>query len=279
MDVLLQYKGLLIALCFSTLYLLSKIFGGGSKKTNKKVLVDQETFIGFELMEKKVLTTGQNPVKEYRFKIEDNGELGLPIGQHISLKATIDGEEVRRSYTPTLTGPGFFDLVLKIYPQGKMTNHVDKLSIGGKIDVSGPKGKFEYKKNMYKEIGMIAGGTGITPMLQIVKEIFEDSTGDNTKVFLIFGNITENDIILQDKIEQYEKMYPNFKCYHCLEKPIDSEKWKQGKGYITSDMIKEHCPKQSSDSKILLCGPPPMIKAMNMNLEKIGFTKDDIFTF
>jgi len=277
MDIILQYKGLLIALCLSTIYLLSKLFVG--KKEHKKVLINVDTFIGFELISKKVLTIGQNPVKEYRFKIEDDGVLGLPIGQHISLKATIDGVEERRSYTPTLTGFGFFDLVLKIYPLGKMTNHVDKLKIGEKIDVSGPKGKFEYKKNMLKEIGMIAGGTGITPMLQIVKEIFEDSTGDNTKVFLIFGNITENDIILKDKIDDYVKKYLNFKCYHCLEKPIEAEKWKQGKGYITTDMIKEHCPKRSDDSKILLCGPPPMIKAMNSNLEKLGFTKDNIFTF
>jgi cytochrome-b5 reductase len=54
---------------------------------------------------------------------------------NFSLKATVDGEEVRRSYTPTLTGVGFFDLVLKIYPQGKMTNFVDQLKIGDKIDV------------------------------------------------------------------------------------------------------------------------------------------------
>jgi cytochrome-b5 reductase len=59
-------------------------------------------------------------------------------------------------------------LVLKIYPNGKMTNFVDGLKIGECINVRGPKGRFQYTKNMYKNIGMLAGGTGICPMLQIV---------------------------------------------------------------------------------------------------------------
>jgi len=81
----------------------------------------------------------------------------------------VDGEEVVRSYTPSSSNSdkGFFDLVIKVYPKGKMSQFIDKLKIGESIDVLGPTGRFEYEKNKFKHIGMLAGGTGITPMLQV----------------------------------------------------------------------------------------------------------------
>jgi hypothetical protein len=86
LKLLIQYKHIIL-IFIPTLYILSRVFSSKKPekpKKNKKVLIDQDTFIGFELISKKVLTTGQFPVKEYRFKIEDDGILGLPIGQHIS---------------------------------------------------------------------------------------------------------------------------------------------------------------------------------------------------
>ena len=63
---------------------------------------------------------------------------------------------------------GYFDLMIKVYPQGKMSQHIDHLKIGDTIEVKGPKGKFHYQPNMKAQLGMLAGGTGITPMLQII---------------------------------------------------------------------------------------------------------------
>jgi cytochrome-b5 reductase len=58
--------------------------------------------------------------------------LGLPIGQHISIRAKIDGMDTMRSYTPTSSEDdrGFFELVVKVYPEGKISSWLDKLQIG-----------------------------------------------------------------------------------------------------------------------------------------------------
>jgi cytochrome-b5 reductase len=50
-----------------------------------------------------------------------------------------------------------------------MSQYLDHMKIGDFIDVRGPKGKFDYTPNMKKAIGMLAGGTGITPMFQIIQ--------------------------------------------------------------------------------------------------------------
>lgn len=79
-------------------------------------------------------------------------------------------KEIVRSYTP-LTGDevrGYFELLVKSYPQGNISQHFASLKIGQQIRVRGPKGAFMYSPNMVRRLGMIAGGTGITPMMQVM---------------------------------------------------------------------------------------------------------------
>lgn len=179
----------------------------------------------------------------YRFKLPSpDSILGLPIGQHISIGAAIkqpDGsvKEIIRSYTP-ISGdhqPGYFDLLIKAYPKGNISQFVASLSISQSIRVRGPKGAFTYTPNMVRRFGMIAGGTGITPMLQIMTAIVRGrSSGDRTKVDFIFANVTEQDILLKDELDSLAKD-AGIRIRYVLDKPPQG--WKGGVGYITADMI------------------------------------------
>ncbi|ORY46454.1 ferredoxin reductase-like protein [Rhizoclosmatium globosum] len=196
--------------------------------------------------------------------------LGLPTGQHIQVTATIDGKEVTRSYTPT-------------YPNGKLSRHIENLKIRDTIKIRGPKGNFKYEPNMVKTLGMIAGGTGITPMLQIIKASIKDPK-DKTKLNLIFANVKPEDILLKKELDALAASLPRFKVYYVLNQP--DEGWEGGVGFVTKEMIEEHAA-TPGDSKILLCGPPPMVQAMQKHCEELGFAKanavskmeDDIYKF
>lgn len=74
-----------------------------------------------------------------------------------------------RSYTPTSLpeSKGYFELLVKTYENGNISKFLDNLNIGDFIEVKGPKGNFSYSPNMVESLGMIAGGTGLTPMLQV----------------------------------------------------------------------------------------------------------------
>lgn len=93
--------------------------------------------------------------------------LGLPTGQHIALQAPLGpgGKNVARSYTPISNNSdlGRIELLIKVYPQGLMTQHLAGMKIGETIDIRGPKGSMQYSAAYAKRIGMIAGGSGITP--------------------------------------------------------------------------------------------------------------------
>lgn len=180
----------------------------------------------------------------YRFKLPAKTSiLGLPIGQHISIGAPIeqpDGttKEIVRSYTP-ISGdhqPGYFDLLIKSYPQGNISKHMASLIVGQSIRVRGPKGAFVYTPNMVRHFGMIAGGTGITPMLQVIRAIVRGrEKGDRTEVDLIFANVTAQDILLQEDLDSLTKEDAGIRVHYVLDKP--PEGWTGGVGYVTADMI------------------------------------------
>jgi cytochrome-b5 reductase len=118
-----------------------------------------------------------------------------------------------------------------------------------------------YRPGLVRAFGMIAGGTGITPMLQIIRAILKNPS-DKTQISLIFANVNEEDILLRKDLEQLARdESKRFKLYLVLNNP-PAEGWEGGVGFVTEDMIKEYCPKPAKDIKILMCGPPPMISGM-----------------
>ncbi|KAJ4419325.1 NADH-cytochrome b5 reductase [Gnomoniopsis sp. IMI 355080] len=260
-------------------------------RTQPKKALKPDVFQEYELKEKTILS---HNTAIYRFALPSESHiLGLPIGQHISIGAVLDQpdgthKEIVRSYTP-ISGdeqPGFFDLLIKSYPTGNISKHLASLAVGQAIRVRGPKGAFMYTPNMVRHFGMIAGGTGITPMLQVIKAIIRGrKAGDRTEVDLIFANVTEKDILLKEDLDALAAEDKGFRVHYVLDKP--PEGWTGGVGYVTGDMVSKWLPKPASDVKILLCGPPPMVSGIKKTTEALGFTKarpvskleDQVFAF
>lgn len=143
---------------------------------------------------------------------------------------------------------------------------------GQTIEAKGPTGNFLYSRNMVKKLGMIAGGVGITPMLQIIGAIIRDPE-DMTEIYLIFANSKYDDIILKDEIDEIAEKYPNFNVHYVLEKPPKSN-WQGSIGYVTPEIISQYLPSpQEKSYKILLSGPPPMMNSMRQAVAIVGHQK------
>ncbi|KAL7536077.1 hypothetical protein ACHAWF_005372 [Thalassiosira exigua] len=278
-----------------------------------KPALDPVAFAPLPLVKKESLS---HDTRRFTFALPNGpaGLLGLPVGQHITLKFAETSEDGstknhQRSYTP-VTGddtPGTVTFVIKVYeagvhpkfPQGgKMSQHLDSLKVGDAVLMRGPKGHMTYHKNgrftvhpllkrdpdqtrVAKHFGMIAGGTGITPMLQIVNRVLRDEPNSDVTISLLYANQTEDDILVRKELEEAVEKYPGrFKLHYTLDRP--PEGWKHSAGFISKEMIEAHLPPAAKDGsvQILMCGPPPMVKfACLPNLEKLGFRKEDHFTF
>merc|ERR1712178_637919 len=123
----------------------------------------------------------------------------MPVASLLLIRAAIGSEQedgsksfVIRPYTPTTTPDtvGYFDLIVKSYQQGMISKHFSTLKVGDSVEMKGPVTKFVYEDkyhNKVNRVGMIAGGSGITPMLQVTKQILKYNTS-GTKVSLLFAN-------------------------------------------------------------------------------------------
>lgn len=103
---------------------------------------------------------------------------------------------------------------------------------------------------------MIAGGTGITPMYQVIRACLRNPS-DRSKITLIYANVNLEDILLKADLEELQNTYglDRFKIYYVLNNPPQG--WKGGVGFVTNEHIKEHIPNPgTTDSKLLLCGQP-----------------------
>ncbi|XP_066999551.1 NADH-cytochrome b5 reductase 2 isoform X2 [Anabrus simplex] len=265
------------------------------KKKPKITLEDPTVKYPLPLIEKEIVS---HDTRRYRFGLPSgNHILGLPVGQHIHLSAKISDEIVIRSYTPVSSDEdkGYMDLVIKVYfknvhpkfPEGgKMSQHLESMKIGDTIDVRGPSGRLMYleygrfsikvlRKDppteiTVKKVAMIAGGTGITPMLQLIRHITRNPK-DTTQMALLFANQSEEDILLKKELEEVAKKHPSqFKLWYTVDRP--TEAWKYSVGFISAEMIQAHLFPPSPDTLVLMCGPPPMINyACTPNLDKLGY--------
>ncbi|KAL8352604.1 hypothetical protein RB601_002766 [Gaeumannomyces tritici] len=214
--------------------------------------------------------------------------LGLPIGQHVSIRGVVDGQAVARSYTPTSNNSdrGTLELVVRCYPDGLLTGrYLANLEVGDEVQFRGPKGAMRYRRGLARRVGMLAGGTGITPMYQLIRAICEDPW-DTTQVSLVYANRTEADILLRDELEAFARRYPkNLRLHYLLDRPPAD--WAYGSGYVTRDVLAERMPSPAPDAKVMLCGPPGMVNAAKKLLVELGFEKpgasskmtDQVFCF
>jgi len=215
-------------------------------------------------------------------------------------------KEIERKYTP-ITGDEtkeYVDLVIKMYRPGKVKMpdgkeidwadggkiglYLDSKKVGDYIEINGPSGIIEYLgKGTFKlpgrtittsHVGMMAGGTGITPMLQVMKAALR-LPGDTCKYSLIYANKTTDDILVKDLLDEVvAESKGRMKVYYTLDFPPAG--WDGKKGFITTDMIKECLPALEEKPLMLMCGPPPMVQyACKQNLETMGYPKNLMMAF
>uniref|UniRef100_A0A7S0L9G1 Nitrate reductase n=1 Tax=Coccolithus braarudii TaxID=221442 RepID=A0A7S0L9G1_9EUKA len=228
--------------------------------------------------------------------------LGLPTGQHLFIKATIDGKPVMRAYTPVGHGLGYVDFVIKVYfanvhpafPNGgKLTQHLEGMKLGESLLFKGPMGEYIFNneipptlatfthtrsgvKHPYAELGLIAGGSGITPVLQVAHAVLKNPEA-KMKIGILYANRAEEDILCRDLLTELERD-GRVSVWYTLDKPPDG--WTYSTGFISEEMVRDHLPRPSKDTVTFMCGPPKMLEfACVPNLQKAGHAEGSYFSF
>lgn len=207
----------------------------------------------------------------YRFKLKTRLEsLDIPAGHHVAVRVPIDGKDEIRYYNPISSKleDGHLDLVVKTYVDGKVSRYFAGLSTGDTVDFMGPIGTLNYEPNSSRHLGIVAGGSGITPVLQILNEVVTVPE-DLTKVSLLYANETENDILLKEELDEMAEKYPHLQIHYVVHYPTDT--WTGDVGYITKDQMNRYLPEYSEDNRLLICGPDGMNNLALQYAKELGW--------
>lgn len=201
-------------------------------------------------------------------------------GQYITLKLSIDGEEVRRSYSLCTSPHCENDLrvAIKEVEGGKVSTYINKsLKPGDMIEVMTPMGSFYSSLNggAKKNYVLFAGGSGITPMMSILKStlyIEKQST-----VTLIYANRNEESTIFKKELDSIAASNKNFKVIYVFDAPKEKISDLQT-GMITKEKGKaliENFAGVNAD-EYFICGPGPMMENVKQALEEVKIAKEKI---
>ncbi len=210
----------------------------------------------------------------FRFELPENTSFDFLPGDHVKIYPDKNQLLDFRPYTPTSTPDtrDHFELTIKRYTDGLVSGFMHDRKYGDEIWMSGPHEGGHFEEGMASRVGMVAGGTGITPMISMIRTILK--LGIDVDLSLLFANKTIDDIILKDEFDRYADQYDNFKRYYIVTKAPDG--WEMGVGRIDPEQMKNRLPEASDDTVIFVCGPPMMQLDLKKKLIEIGHAKEKV---
>lgn len=206
-------------------------------------------------------------------------EFSFKPGQYLTFKAVFSGEEVRRSYSIS-SSPSQNELrvAVKRIEKGLFSAYATQtLKKGDSLEVMPPMGNFSVSpvSSSQKNYVFFAAGSGITPVISMVKALLE--TEKNSIVYLFYGNKTATDTIFKNELDQLASANPNFKLNYILSRE------ESGNALTNGRIDKSKCEAlfnthlSSIDIEgIYSCGPQEMIMAIKEYFTSKGIAADKI---
>lgn len=261
---------------------------------NIKYKVMSNTF--YNLKVKEVISeTDQSKSIEFEIPAESQEAFSFKAGQYLTIKATINDNEVRRSYS--LSSAPYEErlrVCVKRVPGGLMSNYLcDTIKTGDTLSVMAPDGRFVYEVEPEQEAHyyLFAAGSGITPILAIAKEILEKES--LSTVFLMYGNSTMSSVIYKEELDQMEQKHQG---QFFIKYVYSKEKQKRGllkslfkrssvelpyfPGRVDKETIKKFLSLypvlQKNKTYAYICGPGKMNETVKEILVKQGLVQDQV---
>jgi ferredoxin-NADP reductase len=217
--------------------------------------------------------------------VSENGCLPpFQAGQYINLFVETGGIRTSRPYSiaSSPTQIGHYEIMVRKVEDGFVSNYLlDELKPGNKLSSSSPSGNFHYNPLFHGDkLACIAGGSGITPFMSMIRELADKNLG--RRLHLFYGSRVEDDVIYRAELDRIAALHRNFTWDLVLSEPAPSFRGRQG--FIDAGLIKERL--GDLDWNFFVCGPEAMynfclpelarlaIPARKTRVEVMGVPKD-----
>lgn len=225
-----------------------------------------------------VRTFDETPdIRTFRLAPVAGGDLPFDYlpGQYLTLRLSVDGRPVARSYTiaSSPTRRGYCELTVKREEMGVSSGHLHRqVREGDRLAVAAPAGRFVFTGEGADEpaadgVVLLAGGVGITPLMSIARYLTDRSwPGD---IYFVVAAKTERDIIFRDELDQMRRRYPNLRLCVRLTRAAAADGWAGERGRISADLLARFVPNLAR-RPVYVCGPDEMMAAARRVLADLG---------
>jgi len=191
------------------------------------------------------------------------------------VRITVPDTDVRRAYSPANTAnwDGQLDFYIRLLPGGRMSHYLtEKAAVGDVLAISGPQGSFTLAENGLRPRWFLAGGTGLSPLLSMLRRMAE--WGDPQPARLFFGLTRHTEVFGQDELAELAESMPGFRT--------DTVVWEPDPGWAGAtgnpvDLAAAEVGLLDESPDVYVCGPPPMIEAAYAALTAAGVPREQIY--
>ncbi|MBX2828988.1 MAG: ferredoxin--NADP reductase [Flavobacteriaceae bacterium] len=200
-------------------------------------------------------------------------------GQYITLKAQVNGHEVRRAYSLCSSpNSGKWSVGVKKVENGTFSVFAnDSLQVGDSLEVMVPEGHFvfEPQTETSKDYGAFAAGSGITPVLSIVQDVLEREP--QSRFALVYGNRNKAETMFLETLESLKQQYPDRLAIQYIFSQSEEQNALRGRieRPVVNYLLKNRFQDYDFD-RFYLCGPETMIETVSQTLQEKGVAKENI---
>ncbi|KEG05895.1 putative NADH-dependent fumarate reductase [Trypanosoma grayi] len=214
---------------------------------------------------------------------------GLHLGQFIAIRGEWDGQQLIGYYSP-ITLPDDFGVIgiLARSDKGTLKEWISALEPGDAVEMKGCGGlvierRFKeqylyFHGHVIKKLCLIAGGTGVAPMLQIIRAALKKpfiNTIESVRLIYAAEDVTE--LTYREVLEQHQReSQGKFRSTFVLNHPPPM--WTDGVGFVDKNVLSSTVQPPSSDLMVAICGPPVMQRAVKACLRGLGYRMDLVRT-
>lgn len=207
-----------------------------------------------------------------------SSETGEPVrikfvpGQYVDIE--VPGTGLRRSYSmATISEDGDLEFLIRILPNGFFSNFLlNDAKPGMRVNFSGPSGIFAMRENGFRPRYFVAGGTGLSPVLSMIRYMQAEEHPQKAKLF--FGVTHQHEMFYADELVRIAAAMPNLEVHISVMNAEPSSPYSAG---TVVDQLAKHLAEGGPSPDIYLCGPPGMIDATLAVAKKYGTPADQVF--
>ncbi len=208
-------------------------------------------------------------VKSFRFKRPQS--LDYKAGQFLVITINAGSQKLKKhfSLSSSPTEKDHIEFTKKLTGH-EFSNALDAMKVGDWAEIDAPYGRFIFEGEADK-LALLSGGIGITPLLGICKYCTDMQLG--TKITLLYGNRTEQDIAFRKELEEMQAKNRNLRVMFTLDEAGDG--WTGLRGRIDAAMIMREMPDYLG-RVYYICGPPGMLQVMETLLVELRIPQSQV---